>query len=80
MSLINQVTLINQNMHVPSVVAGDYIAREVISKEMQKLLNEEKELKVNEIKEVEEVEKVLPEDDSKEEIEKEAQKHIDLKA
>ena len=79
MSLIGQVTLINQNMHVASMVAADNIAREQISKDMQKIINEEKELKVKEVRPVEESEKILAEDDSKEEIERET-KHIDLKA
>jgi hypothetical protein len=79
MSLIGQVTLINQNMHVASIVAADNIAREQISKDTQKIINEEKELKVKEVRPVEESEKILAEDDSKEEIEREA-KHFDLKA
>jgi ribosomal protein S13 len=80
MSLIGEITLINQNTHVPAVVAGDYVAREVVSKEVQKLLNKEKELKVNEVKEVEEIEKILPEDDAKEEVEREIKNHIDIRA
>ena len=79
MSLIGQVTLINQNMHVASAVAADSVAREHVSKEVQKIINEEKELKVKEVRPVEEAEKILAEDDSKEEIERES-KHIDLKA
>jgi hypothetical protein len=79
MSLIGQVTLINQNMHVASIVAADNIAREQISKDTQKIINEEKELKVKEVRPVEESEKILAEDDSKEEIERES-KHLDLKA
>jgi len=78
MSLIGQVTLINQNMHVASAIAADNIAREHISKETQKIINEEKELKVKEVRPVEEVEKILAEDDSKEEVEREIH-HIDLK-
>jgi len=79
MSMIGQVTLINQNSHVPSVIVSDQIAREVVSKEVQKLNEEEKELKVREVRPVEETEKILAEDDSKEEVEREI-KHIDLKA
>jgi len=79
MSLIGQVTLINQNMHVASAVAADNIAREHLSKEAQKLENEEKELKVREVRPVEEAEKILAEDDEKEQIEREA-KHLDLRA
>jgi hypothetical protein len=79
MSLIGQVTLINQNMHVASAMAADNFAREQISKETQKIINEEKELKVKEVRPVEQTEKILPEDDSKEEIERES-RHIDLKA
>ena len=79
MSLIGQVTLINQNMHVASAMAADNMAREQISKETQKIINEEKELKVKEVRPVEEMEKILAEDDSKEEVERE-NRHIDLKA
>ena len=79
MSLIGQVTLINQNMHVASIVAADNIAREQISKDTQKIINEEKELKVKEVRPIEESEKILAEDDSKEEIERKT-KHLDLKA
>ena len=79
MGLIGQVTFINQNMHVPSVVASDYVAREVISEEIKKIASKEKEDKVTKVKEVEKVEKILPEDDSKEEIEREI-KHLDIRA
>jgi len=79
MSLIGQVTLINQNMHVASAMASDNIAREQMSKDVQKIINEEKELKVKEVRPVEESEKILPEDDAKEEVERET-KHIDLRA
>jgi hypothetical protein len=66
-------------MHVASTMAADNIAREQISKETQKIINEEKELKVKEVRPVEQTEKILPEDDSKEEVERES-RHIDLKA
>ena len=78
MGLISQVTLINQNTHVPSVIAADHVAREVISEEIKKINAKEKEDKVEEIKEVEAIEKILPDDDSKEEIEREI-KHLDIK-
>jgi len=77
--LIHNITWINQNMQVASTVAADYVAREVISREVQKITNAEKQRKIEDVKEVEEVEKILPEDDSKEKIEREI-KHIDLKA
>ncbi|EDM23270.1 hypothetical protein FE773_03090 [Caminibacter mediatlanticus TB-2] len=80
MSLIHNITWINQNMQIVSAVASDYVAREVVSKEFQKVLNEEKERKVEEIKEVEKIEEILPDDDEKRIIEKDAQKHIDIKA
>ncbi len=76
--LIHNITWINQNMQVASTVAADYVAREVVSKEIQKITNAEKERKIEDIKEVEEVEKILPEDDSKEKIKREI-KHINLK-
>ena len=79
MNLIHNITWINQNMQVASTIAADHIAREVVSKEVQKILNEEKK-QVEEIKEVESIEKILPDEDAKREVEKEAQKHIDLKA
>ena len=78
MSLIGQVTLINQNMHVPSTIAADHVAREIGSEEVKKLIAKEKEIKVEKVKEVEELEKILPDDDSKEEVEREI-KHLDLK-
>ncbi len=80
MSLISQVTLINQNAHIPSAVLSDYYAREIVSKEFQKIINEEKERKVEDIKAVEKVEEIFPDDDTKREVEKEAQQHIDIKA
>jgi ribosomal protein L25 (general stress protein Ctc) len=58
---------------------ADHVAREIVSREVQKIINEEKELKVNEVRPVEEIEKILPEDDEKEDVEREV-KHIDLKA
>lgn len=79
MSFIGQVTLINQNMHIASAVASDNVAREQLSKDAQKIINEEKELKVRKIRPVEESEKILAEDDSKEEIERES-KHLDIRA
>jgi hypothetical protein len=66
-------------MTIPSAVMADHIAREVVSREFQKLLEEEKVLKVKEVRPVEETEKILAEDDSKEEVEREF-KHIDLRA
>lgn len=80
MSLIGQVIFINQNSHIPSVVAAENIAREKFSKEIQKVINEEKELKIKEIRPVENSEKILPEESKKKEIEQKAKNHIDLKA
>ncbi len=77
MGVIGQITFINQNMHIPSMVASDYIAREVISEEIKKITAKEKEDKVTEVKKVEKIEKILPEDDSKEEVKI---KHLDIKA
>ncbi|GAB6046057.1 hypothetical protein JCM11957_16560 [Caminibacter profundus] len=77
--MIHNITFINQNSHVPSVVMSDYVAREVVSKEVQKVIEEDKELKVKEIRPIEKIEKILPEDSSKEDIKREA-KHINLKA
>jgi len=47
---------------------SDYIAREIVSKEVQKVIEEDKELKVKEIRPIEKIEKILPEDSSKEDI------------
>lgn len=80
MRLISEITLINQNQHVPSVIASDIMAREVVSKEIQKMTAEEKERKVEEIRPVEEIEKILPDEGEKEEVKKEATRHIDIKA
>ncbi len=79
MGLIGQVTFINQNMNAVSTVAADAIARTVGSEEVKKIIAKEKEIKVKEVKKIEEVEKILPEDNSKEEVEKEI-KHLDIKA
>lgn len=78
MGLIGQVTFINQNMNVASTVAADHVAREVGSEEVKKLMAKEKEVRVEKIKEVDKIEKILPDDDSKEEVEREI-KHLDLK-
>ena len=80
MGLIGEITLINQNQHIPSVVASDAMAREVVSRELQKLAAEEKERKIEEVRPVEELEKTLADEDEKEQVEKEAKRHIDLKA
>jgi len=80
MSLIGQITFINQNSHIPSIVAAENIAREQFSKEIQKIINEDKELKIREVRPIEESEKILPEESKKREIEQEAKNHIDLKA
>jgi len=77
--MIHNITWINQNSHIPSAILADHMAREVVSKEFQKILNEEKELKVKEVKPVEEIEKILPEEDAREEVEREARHIIDLK-
>ena len=79
MSLITNITWIHQNMQIASTMAADHVAREVVSKEFQKILNEEKERKVEEIREIEKTEEVLPDDDAKRQVEKEAKKHIDIR-
>jgi len=57
MGMIGEITLINQNIHVPSVLASEYVGKEVLSKEIQQIMNEKKELKVNEVKKVGEISK-----------------------
>ena len=79
MSLIGQVTFINQNSHIPSIIAAENVARGHFSKEIQKIINEDKELKIREVRPIEESEKILPEESKKREIEQEAKNHIDLK-
>ena len=79
MGLIGQITFINQNVQVPSAVAADAVARTVGSEEVKKIIEKEKELKVTKVKPVEEIEKILPDDDLKEDVEREI-KHLDLKA
>ena len=69
MGLIGEVTLINQNIHIPSVLASEYVAREVLSKELEKIKNQEKEFEIKKVKEIEKVEKI-----------RDKKKHIDLKA
>jgi hypothetical protein len=76
--IIQNITWINQNSNVPSIIVADQIAREVVSKEFQKILEEEKEIEVKEVRPVEEIEKILPEEDEKEEIKREAR--LDLRA
>ena len=80
MSLIGQIAFINQNSHIPSIIAAENVAREKFSKDVQKVINEEKELKVKEIRPIEESEKILAEESKKRDIEREAKNHIDLKA
>ena len=79
MGLIGQITFINQNVQVPSTVAADAVARTVGSEEVKKIIEKEKEVKVTKVKPVEEIEKILSDDDSKEDIKREI-KHLDLKA
>jgi len=79
MGLIGEITLINQNQHIPSVIASDVMAREVVSRELQKLAEEEKERKIEEIRPIEKLEKTLADEDTKEQVEKEAKRHIDIK-
>ena len=76
--MIDNITLINQNMQVPSSVAADFRAREIEKTETKKIEEEEKENRINEVDEVEEIEKVLPVENAKAVI-GENIKHIDLK-
>ena len=77
MGLIGEITFINQNMQVPSTIAADAIARTLGSEEVKKIAAKEKELKIKKIQPVEEAEKILPDDDSKEDVEREI-KHLDI--
>ena len=49
MSLIGNITWINQNTQISSIVIAENVARDVVSKEVQKVLEEEKELKVKSV-------------------------------
>jgi len=59
MELINEITLINQNIHIPSVLASEYVAKEVINNDENEIKNQEKEVKVDEVKKIEKSEKIL---------------------
>jgi hypothetical protein len=69
--MIHNITWINQNVSIPSLVTSNYIAREVLSKEFEKIVNQEKIDDVKKIRPVEEVSKVKESDNKK---------HLDLKA
>ncbi len=77
MGLIGQITFINQNVQVPSTVAADAVARTIGSEEVKKIIEKEKEVKVTKVKPVEEIEKILSDNDSKEDVEREI-KHLDI--
>ena len=77
MGLIGEITFINQNMQVPSTIAADAIARTLGSEEVKKIAAKEKELKIKKLQPVEEAEKILPDDDSKEDVKREI-KHLDI--
>jgi len=69
MSYIGEISLIYQNSHIPSLIASDYAAREIFHKQLQEIINKDKEIKITKIKPVEEID-----------TEKKAKNHIDLKA
>lgn len=74
MSLIEEITFINQNMQIPSAVAADIRAREVENIEFKQILSKEKERKVEGVNSIEGVKKILPINDEKTNDE---MKHID---
>jgi hypothetical protein len=86
MGFISEVTYINQNMHVPSAVMADAMAREQFSNQFKRLLAKEKKEKVEEVREIEKTAEVSTDIAKDEEKEKDknlelakSKYHIDLK-
>jgi len=81
MSMIGQVTNINQNMHIPAYIVAEHIANMKFADEFSKIAAKEKEDKVQEVREVEESHEI-DENPSKDEARENAKnniRHIDLK-
>ncbi len=84
MGFISEVTYINQNMHVPSAVMADAVAREHLHTELQRLIDKEKEEKTKEVRKIEDLSDVSSNFDKQKEEEmpefkKNNRNHIDLK-
>jgi hypothetical protein len=73
MSIIFQVTNINQNMHIPAHIISEHIASMKFADEFTKIQEKEKKDKVEEVKKVEEANEI------DENNTKEKKRHIDLK-
>ena len=58
MSLIGEVTNINQNMHIPAYLYAEQLASMKFSDEFNKIAAKEKEDKVREVREVEEASEI----------------------
>lgn len=81
MSLIGQVTNINQNMHIPAYIVAEHLASMKFADEFAKITAKEKRDKVEEVRKVEESHEIdanLTKDEQKENA-KNTIRHIDLK-
>jgi len=81
MSMIGQVTNINQNMHIPAYIVAEHIASMKFADEFAKIAAKEKEDKIQEVKKVEETHEI-DENATKDEQRENAKnnlRHIDLK-
>ena len=76
MGFIGEVTFINQNMHIPSAVMADAMAREHLNVQFNRELSKVKDDKIKEVREVEESAEVSTNTTKQEEEEK--HKNIEL--
>jgi len=81
MSLIGQVTNINQNMHIPAHIVAEHIASMKFADEFSKITAKEKRDKVQEVRKVEESHEIDTNitKDSQKEYAKDTIRHIDIK-
>jgi len=80
MSFVGQVTNINQTMYVPAHIVAEHIASMKFADEFAKIQAKEKKTKVEEVREVEEAQKIdtnLAKDEQRENAKQ--VHHIDLK-
>jgi len=81
MSLIGQVTNINQNMHIPAHIVAEHLASMKFADEFSKIVAKEKRDKVEEVRKVEETHEIdenLTKDEQRENA-KNTVRHIDIK-
>ena len=81
MSLISQVTNINQNMHIPAHIVAEHLASMKFADEFAKIAAKEKRDKVEEVRKVEEIHEIDTNitKDSQKEYAKDTIRHIDIK-